>query len=265
MAFINFATKSLAIKIVYYGPGLSGKTTNIRYIYSKMEPNSRGDLICLETPIERTLFFDLLPIKAGLINEFNTHFQLMTVPGQVFYEASRRSVLKGVDGIVFVADSQIPLIDANLENFDNLRRNLLEHDIDLNLIPLVFQYNKRDLENLIPVETFNSLLNPQMRPYVESSAVNGYGVLETLKEIAKITVPWVREKLFGEKRDIEDKEEQLRRIKAAEANRAEVKAGIEFIPEEEATPIRMTKIKFKSQSDVEKELETLAREFTSKK
>jgi signal recognition particle receptor subunit beta len=218
-----------------------------------------------KTPIERTLFFDLLPIRAGLINEFNTHFQLMTVPGQVFYEASRKSVVKGVDGIVFVADSQVPLIDANLENFDNLRRNLLDHDIDLNLIPLVFQYNKRDLENLIPVETFNNLLNPQGRPYVESSAINGDGVLETLKEIAKITVPWVREKLFGEKRDSEDKEEQLRRIREAEAKRAEVKTEIEFVPEKEAAPIRMTKIKFKTQVDVEDQLESLAKEFTSKK
>jgi hypothetical protein len=189
----------------------------------------------------------------------------MTVPGQVFYEASRKSVLKGVDGIVFVADSQVPLVDANLENFDNLRRNLLEHDIDLNLIPLVFQFNKRDPENLIPVETFNNLLNPRGRPYVESSAVNGDGVLETLKEIAKITVPWVREKLFGEKRDTEDKEEQLRRIKEAEAKRAEVKTEIEFVPEKEAAPIRLTKIKFKNQTDVEDELENLAKEFTSKK
>jgi signal recognition particle receptor subunit beta len=265
MAFINYATKSLAIKIVYYGPGLSGKTTNIRYIYSKMDPDSRGELICLETPIERTIFFDLLPIKAGLINGFDTHFQLMTVPGQVFYEASRKSVVKGVDGIVFVADSQVPLIDANLENFDNLRRNLLDHDIDLNLIPLVFQYNKRDLENLVPVETFNSLLNPKGRPYVESAAINGDGVLETLKEIAKVTVPWVREKLFGEKRDSEDKEDQLRMIKEAEANRGKVKTEIEFVPEEEAAPIRMTKIKFKSQTDIEDQLESLAKEFTFKK
>jgi hypothetical protein len=264
MAFINYATKSLAIKIVYYGPGLSGKTTNIRYIYSKMDPESRGELICLETPIERTLFFDLLPIKAGLINGFDTHFQLLTVPGQVFYEASRKSVIKGVDGIVFVADSQVPLIDSNLENFDNLRRNLLDHDIDLNLIPLVFQYNKRDLENLVPVETFNNLLNPQGRPYVESSAINGDGVLETLKEISKVTVPWVREKLFGEKRDSEDKEEQLRMIKEAEAKRAEVKTEIEFVPEEKAAPIRMTKIKFKSQTDIEDQLESLAKEFTFK-
>jgi signal recognition particle receptor subunit beta len=262
MAFINYATKHLAIKIVYYGPGLSGKTTNIRYIYSKMEPSSRGDLICLETPIERTLFFDLLPIKAGMVNEFKTHFQLMTVPGQVFYEASRKSVIKGVDGIVFVADSQIPLIDANLENFDNLRKHLQEYDVDLNLIPLVFQYNKRDLDNLIPVETFNSLLNPMTRPFVESSAINGDGVLETLKEIAKITVPWVREKIFGEKREVVDKEEQLRRIRRAEDQRVKEKTGIEFGSEKKISPIRLTKIKFKSQTDVEAELENLTKEFT---
>ena len=170
-----------------------------------------------------------------------------------------------MDGIVYVADSQVPLIDANLENFDNLRRNLLDHDIDLNLIPLVFQYNKRDLDNLIPVETFNSLLNPQGRPYVESSAINGEGVLETLKEIAKIAVPWVREKLFGDKRDAEDKEEQLRRIREAEEKRTEVKTQIEFVTEEKAAPIRMTKIKFKSQSDIEDQLESLVKEFTSKK
>jgi len=264
MAFINYATKRLAIKIVYYGPGLSGKTTNIRHIYSKIEPKSRGDLICLETPLERTLFFDLLPIKAGMIKDFQAHFQLMTVPGQVFYEASRKSVIKGADGIVFVADSQVPLIDANLENFDNLRRHLQEHHVDLNFIPLVLQYNKRDLDNLIPVETFNSLLNPMNRPYIESSAINGAGVLETLKEIAKITVPWVREKIFGEARDDADKEEQQRRIKEAEAKRTKEKTGIKFIAEKKATPIRMTKIKFKSQKDVEKELQNLAKEFTSK-
>ena len=261
MAFINYATKHLAVKIVYYGPGLSGKTTNIRYIYSKMEPASRGDLICLETPIERTLYFDLLPIKAGMVNEFKTHFQLMTVPGQVFYEASRKSVLKGADGIVFVADSQVPLIDANLENFDNLRMHLREHNVDLNLIPLVFQYNKRDLENLIPVETFNSLLNPMKRPFVGASAINGDGVLETLKEIAKITVPWVREKIFGEKREVEDKEEQLRRIRRAEDQRTKEKPEIEFVSEKKAAPIRLTKIKFQSQTDVEEELENLAKEF----
>ncbi len=199
MAFVNYATKNLAIKIVYYGPGLSGKTTNLRFIYFKLDASYRGEFICLETETERTFFFDLLPIKAGLIGEFKVHFQLMTVPGQAFYEASRKSVLKGADGIIFVADSQIPLLDANLENFDGLRRNCLEHNIDLNQIPLVFQYNKRDLNYLIPVETFNNLLNPRRLPFVEAAAINGVGVFESLREISKLTVPVVREKILGEK------------------------------------------------------------------
>lgn len=278
MAFVNYTTKSLAIKIVYYGPGLSGKTTNLRYIYSKMDEDSRGDLLCLETPIERTLFFDLLPIKAGMIHDFRIHFQLMTVPGQVFYGASRKSVLKGADGIVFVADSQIPLLDANLENFDGLRKNLLEYNVDLNFIPLVFQYNKRDLDNLIPVETFNSLLNPLKLPYLESSAVNGDGVFETLKAIAKITVPYVREKVFGEKTEPEkeEQEERQRIVELAEKDRDKIKdevreeqveekkPHIEFVPEKEEKPIRLTKIKFKSQTDIEKEVENLAKEFVNK-
>jgi signal recognition particle receptor subunit beta len=197
MPFINYATKSIAIKIVYYGPGLSGKTTNLRYIYYKLDSASRGELICLETETDRTYFFDLLPIKAGMIGDFKVHFQLMSAPGQVFYEASRKSVLRGADGIVFVADSQIPLLDANLECFDGLRRNCLQNDIDLLKIPLVFQYNKRDLNYLIPVETFNNLLNPRRVPWVEAVAVNGVGVFETLREISKLTVPIVRDRLFG--------------------------------------------------------------------
>lgn len=278
MAFVNYTTKSLAIKVVYYGPGLSGKTTNLRYIYSKMDEDSRGDLLCLETPIERTLFFDLLPIKAGMIHDFRIHFQLMTVPGQVFYGASRKSVLKGADGIVFVADSQIPLLDANLENFDGLRKNLLEYNVDLNFIPLVFQYNKRDLDNLIPVETFNSLLNPLKLPYLESAAVNGDGVFETLKAIAKITVPYVREKVFGEKSEPEreEKAERQRIVELAEKDRdklkevakeektEEEKPHIKFMPDQEEKPIRLTKIKFKSQTDIEKEVENLAKEFVNK-
>ncbi len=322
MAFVNYTTKSIAIKIVYYGPGLSGKTTNLRYIYSKLDDGSRGDLLCLETPIERTLFFDLLPIKAGMIRDFQIHFQLMTVPGQVFYGASRKSVLKGADGIVFVADSQIPLLDANLENFDGLRKNLLEFNVDLNFIPLVFQYNKRDLDNLIPVETFNSLLNPLKLPYVEAAAINGIGVFETLKEIAKLTVPYVKEKVFGEKREAEPKKVEMDRPPAADsrpvaaevsaqeserpavasagmspappetaAARADepavqisgppVKEGgpavpetrderppgkddLEFESEHPDAPVRMTKIKFKSHTDVEKEMEKLAREFGGK-
>lgn len=251
MAFINYTTKNLAIKIVYYGPGLSGKTTNLRYIFKKLDSRSRGDLICLETDTERTYFFDLLPIKAGKIGDFKIHFQLMTVPGQVFYEASRKSVLKRVDGIVFVADSQVPLLDANLENFDGLRRNLLEINMDLNTVPLVFQYNKRDLDNLIPVETFNSLLNPRKLPYIESSAVNGVGVVETLREISKLAIPEVRERV------LKGKKEKTK----AEKSEKEVVA---FTTEARVAPMRLIKMKFKSQKDVEMEIEKLAREFTSK-
>jgi signal recognition particle receptor subunit beta len=180
-----------------YGPGLSGKTTNLRYIQEKIDPASRGELICLETETERTYFFDLLPIRAGYIGYFKVNFQLMTVPGQVYYEASRKNVLVGTDGLVFVADSQIPLLDANLESLESLRRNFQEQKIDLGLMPLVFQYNKRDLGNLIPVETLNNLLNPRRNIFIEASAIDGVGVFETLKEIARLTVPLVREKVLG--------------------------------------------------------------------
>lgn len=268
MAFVNYTTKNIAIKIVYYGPGLSGKTTNLRYIFGNMDPSSRGDLLCLETPIERTIFFDMLPIKAGLISGFQVHFQLMTVPGQVFYSASRKSVLKGADGLVFVADSQIPLLDANLENFDGLRNNLLEYNVDLNFIPLVFQYNKRDLDNLIPVETFNSLLNPLKLPFVESSAVNGIGVFETLREIAKLTIPVVRAKVFGkedEEPEAKEKEERKKIFQAAREERKKVKEDMRFASKQSQEPIRFTKIKFKNRGDVDQELEKLTREFITGK
>ena len=256
MAFIDYTTKNLALKIVYYGPGLSGKTTNIRYIYRRLDSSSRGDLICLETDTERTIFFDLLPIKAGQIGDFKVHFQLLTVPGQVFYEASRKSVLKGADGIVFVADSQVPLLDANLENFDGLRKNLLQQNIDFNSMPLVFQYNKRDLDNLIPVETFNNLLNPRKLPFVESSAINGVGVIETLKETSKLMVPGVKEKIFGEKGVV--KKEELKKKELTD------KEEIEFAVKTQISPIRFVKMKFKSQADIESEIEKLTQEFTSK-
>ena len=188
----------------------------------------------------------------------------MTVPGQAFYEASRKSVLKGADGIIFVADSQIPLLDANLENFDGLRRNCLEHNIDLNQIPLVFQYNKRDLNYLIPVETFNNLLNPRKLPFVESAAINGVGVFEALREIAKLTVPVVRERLFGEKRKAaprgEFKEDFLPGPEKAEKPRDD----IEFIPPGQAAPFQLTKIKMKSQKEIEEELDKLSKEFGTK-
>jgi signal recognition particle receptor subunit beta len=263
MAFVNYATGNLAIKIVYYGPGLSGKTTNLRYIYTNMDADFRGELICLETDTERTLFFDLLPIKAGIINDFKIHLQLMTVPGQVFYAASRKSVLKGVDGIVFVADSQIPLLDANLESFDGLRKNLLEHNVDLNFIPLVFQYNKRDLDNLIPVETFNSLLNPNGLPYIESCAVKGKGVFETLKAITKLAIPVVKEKVKKDDRKIVGKERAKK--KQEPKKMPDKKEEIQFVAKEVGVPLRVTKVKFKSQKDIEQELENLAKDFTESK
>lgn len=201
MAFINYTTNMLTVKIVYYGPGLSGKTTNLKYIYEKIDPAARGELISLEKERERTYFFDLLPIKAGYIGFFKVTFQLMTVPGQVYYEASRKNVLIGTDGIVFVADSQVPLLDANLESFEGLRRNLQDQKVDLIEVPVVFQYNKRDLDNLIPVETLNNLLNPRRLPFIEAAAINGRGVFETLKEIARLTVPRVREKVLGHRPD----------------------------------------------------------------
>jgi len=261
MSFINYATKTIAIKIVYYGPGLSGKTTNLRYIYYKLDSAYRGELVCLETDTERTYFFDLLPIRAGMIGDFKAHFQLMTVPGQVFYEASRKSVLHGADGIIFVADSQIPLLDANLENFDGLRRNCLQHDIDLMKVPLVFQYNKRDLNYLIPVETFNNLLNPRRSPSIEAVAVNGVGVFESLREISKLTVPLVREKLFGERPREESDESQLsvREIDALKEKAPEVDGAAA-----PAAPNPMTKVKVKSGRDIEDELDKLSKEFVEK-
>jgi len=257
MPFINFATKAIAIKIVYYGPGLSGKTTNLRYIYYKLDSAYRGELVCLETDTDRTYFFDLLPIRAGMIGEFKVHFQLMAVPGQVFYEASRKSVLRGADGIVFVADSQIPLLDANLESFDGLRRNCLQHDIDLMRIPLVFQYNKRDLSYLIPVETFNNLLNPRRSPWVEAVAVNGVGVFESLREISKLTVPLVREKLHGEKPRQEAEMDQPSAPGLDDLQGRGQEAG-------GSASGQVSSIKVKSRQEIEDELEKLSKEYVGK-
>jgi signal recognition particle receptor subunit beta len=268
MALINYGTKSIAIKIVYYGPGLSGKTTNLRYLYTNMDPDFRGELLCLETPTERTLFFDLLPIKAGMIQDFMTYIQIMTVPGQIFYEASRRSVLKGVDGIVFVADSQISLLGTNLETLKNLNKNLKELGLDMNSIPIVFQYNKRDLDNLIPVETFNKLLNPGGLPHVESCALDGRGIFETLKEISKLVVPAVKERLIKERGRVEPRErvevrEEAKEKEEEREEKEEMVEEIEFAEEKKVSPLRVTKVKLKSQEDIDKELENLMKEFKS--
>jgi signal recognition particle receptor subunit beta len=198
MVFFNYATMQMAAKIVYYGPGLCGKTTNLQHIYQKTSSKSRGEMVSLETETDRTLFFDLLPLDVGNIAGFKTRFQLYTVPGQVFYNSTRKLVLRGVDGIVFVADSQVPMLEANLESFSNLQANLSELGLNIDEIPLVFQFNKRDLKNILPVEELNSSLNPRDLPYFEASALQGVGVFETLKGISKATLIMLRRRALGE-------------------------------------------------------------------
>jgi hypothetical protein len=186
--FINHTSKEVTAKIVYYGPGLSGKTTNLQYIFSVTNPQSRGELVSIETDIERTLFFDLLPMNVGLVKGYQTKFQLYTVPGQIFYDSTRKLVLKGADGIVFVCDSQEPMEKANIESLENLKSNLKEHNQNLADLPYVFQYNKRDLGNILPVNVLNQFLNNTNRPFFEATATCGEGVIETLREISSLTL-----------------------------------------------------------------------------
>lgn len=199
MVFFNYATMQMAAKIVYYGPGLCGKTTNLHHIYTKTSPQSRGEMVSLETETDRTLFFDLLPIDVGVIGGFKTRLQLYTVPGQVFYNTTRKLVLKGVDGIVFVADSQRAMLDANVESFKNLRENLAEIGLNLDEIPLVIQLNKRDLPSIAPIEMVLDALDPDRRAeHTESVASVGTGVFETLKMISKLTLRTLRRRMTGE-------------------------------------------------------------------
>jgi hypothetical protein len=185
MSFINYSSREINCKIVYYGPGLCGKTTNLQHIYSKTNPDLKGKMISLATETERTLFFDFLPLALGEIRGFKTRFHLYTVPGQVFYDASRKLILKGVDGVVFVADSQIERMEANVESLDNLKTNLAEQGYELGKLPYIIQYNKRDLPNAAPLEEMKRLLNPGGVPEFEACATVGKGVFETLKGVAK--------------------------------------------------------------------------------
>ena len=185
MSFINYSSREINCKIVYYGPGLCGKTTNLQYIYNKTNPEAKGKMISLATETERTLFFDFLPLSLGEIRGFKTRFHLYTVPGQVFYDASRKLILRGVDGIVFVADSQEERMDANVEALDNLMANLKEHGYDFNKIPYVLQLNKRDLPNVLSVDALSKHLRRKNEPLIEAIAFQGPGVFETLKEIAR--------------------------------------------------------------------------------
>ena len=185
MSFINLAAREINCKIVYYGAGLGGKTTNLQVIYQKTADQQKGKMISLATETERTLFFDFLPLDLGSVRGFKTRIHLYTVPGQVFYDASRKLILRGVDGIVFVADSQEQRMDANAEALENLMSNLREHGYDFHKIPYVLQLNKRDLPNILPVDMLSTELRKKNEPVVEAVAFQGVGVFETLKEIAK--------------------------------------------------------------------------------
>ncbi len=220
MSMINYASREINCKLVYYGPGLGGKTTNLEHVYSKVAPEKRGKMVSLATETDRTLFFDFLPVDLGTIRGFKTRFHMYTVPGQLYYNASRKLILKGVDGLVFVADSQMDRMEANVESMQNLYDNMAEYGYDVAKIPFVIQYNKRDLPNAAPISELQQQLNPgwevtdsakqqetmdslnkgewlmtqvdgtwiQRAPYVESIAVNGVGVFETLKHAAKLVL-----------------------------------------------------------------------------
>ena len=188
MSMINYASREINCKIVYYGTGLGGKTTNLEYIYSRVNPETKGKMISLATETERTLFFDFLPIDLGEIRGFKTRFHLYTVPGQVYYNASRRLILKGVDGIVFVADSQASRAEANIESMHNLYENLETYGYDLENIPFAIQYNKRDVANILPVEELRAQINPMGVPDFEGTAIEGKGVFETLSCVSKLVV-----------------------------------------------------------------------------
>ena len=188
MSLINYASREINCKIVYYGPGLCGKTTNLQHIYDKSNVGTKGKLISLATETDRTLFFDFLPLELGTVRGFKTRFHLYTVPGQVFYDASRKLILKGVDGVIFVADSQNERMDANLESVDNLQVNLKSQGYDLTTLPYVLQLNKRDLPNVATVEEMRRLLVKKSEPTFEAVASKGTGVFETLKGVAKLVL-----------------------------------------------------------------------------
>ncbi|HEV2491271.1 MAG TPA: GTPase domain-containing protein [Candidatus Acidoferrales bacterium] len=188
MPFINFPAREINCKLVYYGPGLGGKTANLQWIYDHTNSNQKGKMVSLATETDRTLFFDFLPLDLGTVRGFRTRFHLYTVPGQVFYEASRRLILKGADGVVFVADSQEERLDANLETIENLKEHLKDHNLNFDTIPYSLQLNKRDLPNILSVEELKKHLQLKGEPVVEGVAIQGHGVFDTLKEVAKLVL-----------------------------------------------------------------------------
>jgi small GTP-binding protein len=207
MALFNYATKEITLKIVYYGPGLSGKTTNLQHLHSSLNASSKGKLLSLSTEADRTLFFDFLPIELGKIKDFSVRFQLYTVPGQVRYNATRRIVLKGADAVIFVADSQREMREQNVESIENMRENLLANNIDPEDIPIVFQYNKRDLKDTASIEELDRDLNTQSRPVVEGIAIDGTGVEEAFKLISRLLLQHISKKHKIEIEPLEEKKE----------------------------------------------------------
>ncbi len=195
MSFINYSIREINFKIVYYGPGLSGKTTNIKYLYKKVKSENKGKLVSLATESERTLFFDFFPLDLGRIKGYKVKFHLYTVPGQIYYSSSRKLILRGVDGLVFVADSQRERFEANIESLDDMLENLREYSIDFNSLPYVLQLNKRDLPNVTPVNELISTLRTKNETVLEAVAVNGNGVIDTLKTISKSIMIDIRREL----------------------------------------------------------------------
>lgn len=193
MSFVNEANRILKLKILYFGPGLSGKTTNIQYIYEHTREEQRGKLVNISGENERTLFFDFLPLSVGKTRGFDTTFHLFSIPGQTFYEVSRQFLLKGADGLVFVADSQPDRMDDNIKSFELMEKTMDQAGYDMNRIPLVFQYNKRDLPNVVSVRELEATFNPMKRPYFEAVANRGGGVMETLQSVSQ----WIIQQVMG--------------------------------------------------------------------
>jgi len=195
MTYVNYAAKEINVKIVYYGPGLGGKTTNLQHIYERTAPDLKGKLITLATETDRTLFFDFMPLDVGEIKGFKVRLHLYTVPGQVFYNASRKLILKGVDGVIMVCDSQRERMDANIESIRNLEQNLRENGYNLVDLPYVLQLNKRDLQNVVPVEEMKAHLVIKSEPVIEAVGTQGVGVFATLKTISKLTLLDLKRKI----------------------------------------------------------------------
>jgi len=229
MVLFNHATREMTAKIVYYGPGLCGKTTNLMVIFDKLDPSQKGKMLSLATKTDRTLFFDLLPVDIGKVGAFNLKIQLYTVPGQVFYNETRKLVLKGADAVVFVADSQPSMIDSTRESFANLMENLEQNTIDPNDTPIIIQFNKRDIPGVLPVEQLQEALGFEGYPYTEAAAIKGEGVMETFHLVSKITAKHLYARLQG-------KPAPLEKVKPAAAPKAEPKAETKPEPQPEPAP-----------------------------